>query len=330
MPRTDQHQKQRLIILLRLLQEETDENHGLTLKRVQELLSHDGITLDRKTFYSDINELEVLGYEVLRPEDTGDNSYRLITRDFELPELKFLMDAIQSSKFLSENKTKELSKKLKKYCSRHDRYALDRQIIVSNRVKSVNPRHHYNTDAIFQAIAEDKQISFKYFHFDVDKKKIYNKKDYVVSPYVMIYTDENYYLVAYSEERKKILHFRVDKMEKVSVLEAQERVGAEDFAKKDLSSYTNYTFNMYSGEVKRVEMVFTNNMVDAVLDRFGREVTLTRVDDRHFKVIVPVAVSQQFFGWVFGLGSYAKIVAPEEVVTQYREQLEKQLKRLGE
>ena len=197
---------------------------------------------------------------------------------------------------------------------------------MANRVKSMNTKVHYNVDALHRAIAENKQVKFKYFDFDLKKQRQYYKKgaDYVVSPWQMLYSDDNYYLVAVDDG--KIKHFRVDKMNGVDVLEA-DRVGEEILSKVDMQDYQRYTFNMYGGKVEHVTLQFTNHMMGAAIDRFGRDIVPQKADDWHFRITVPVAVSNQFFGWVLGLKNQVKIIGPENVVDQWKALLDDVRKR---
>ena len=228
-------------------------------------------------------------------------------------ECSLMIDAIQSSKFLSEAKTRDLIKKLEGMCSKYEAKELNREVIIANRVKSISSSTALfrNVDAIHRAITANAQVSFQYFDFDLKKQKHYMKKGerYVVSPWAMIYTDDNYYLLAYTDGKFK--HFRVDHMDNTEAMVTMiadveiaslEREGAEAFAKLDMSAYTKYTFSMFGGETVPVTMVFQNRMMGAVMDRFGRDVVVMKEDERHFRVTVPVAVSNQFYGWVFGLG----------------------------
>lgn len=250
--------------------------------------------------------------------------YAVASRTFEISELKMMIDAIQSSKFLSEAKTRDLIKKLEGMCSKHEAKELNRQVIIANRVKSISSSTALfrNVDAIHRAITANAKVSFQYFDFDLKKQKHYMKKGerYVVSPWAMIYTDDNYYLLAYTDGKFK--HFRVDHMDNTEAMVTMiadveiaslEREGAEAFAKMDMSAYTKYTFSMFGGETVPVTMVFQNRMMGAVMDRFGRDVVAMKEDERHFRVTVSVAVSNQFYGWVFGLGKSVRIVGPESV-----------------
>ena len=306
------NQKKKLFELNRILEEHTDSDHGLRMNEILTMLDNRGIDAERKSVLDDINVLQELGVDVGLEE--GGRKFRLFSREFELFEIKLLVDSIQTSKFLPQEKTDALVKKLMKLCSRHERHKLERQVIVANRAKNLNTRIHYSMDAIHEAIANDTQISFKYFDYDINKKRIFRKKGatYRLSPFAMIYTDDNYYLLAFDPEVKEIRPFRVDRMDGVSVLKAK-RVGAEAFEKIDMSRYTNYTFSMFGGEVESVTLRFQNRLMNAVIDRFGADVVTRKVDGYHFEITVPVAVSDQFYGWVFGLGKKVRIVAPESV-----------------
>jgi len=315
-------QKLKLLYLLDMLREQTDEEHGLSLSQIQTMLQKQ-MRLekqpDRKSLYDDFASLEDYGVEVVRDDN---NQYHLLDREFQLPEVKLLIDSIQASKFLSEAKTRDLIKKLEKQCSHYQAATLHREVIIANRVKTMNNSVHYNVDAIHNAIAENKQISFQYFHHDIAKKKVYSGKGekVFVSPWAMIYTDDNYYLLAFHTQKQEFRHYRVDRMDKVEKA-MYDREGQEAFAKVDMAEYTKYTFSMYRGDMQPVTMRFNNDMVDAVMDRFGRDVLMLKADDRHFEMTAVVSVSPQFFGWVFGLGNKAEIIRPDDVREQMKDAL---------
>lgn len=315
-------QKLKLLYLLDMLKEYTDEEHGLGLSKIQSMLQKQ-MRLekepDRKSLYDDFEMLGDYGVEVERDEK---NQYHLLDREFELAEIKLLIDSIQSSKFLSEAKTRELIKKLEKQCSHYQAATLQREVIIANRVKTMNNSVHYSVDAIHRAIAANKQISFQYFHHDTSMKKVYSNKGekIFVSPWAMIYTDDNYYLLAFVG--KEFRHYRVDRMDKVAQA-LYDREGKEAFDKLDMADYTKYTFSMYQGEKQSVTMRFANFMMDAVMDRFGKDLLIMKSDDRHFEISVSVSVSPQFFGWVFGLGNKVEIVGPENVRGAMKDFIEK-------
>ena len=256
------------------------------------------------------------------------NQYHLLDREFELPEIKLLIDSIQASKFLSEAKTRILIKKLEKQCSDYQASTLHREVIIANRVKTMNNSVHYNVDYIHRAIANNKQITFQYFHHDTDRKKVYSNKgeNIIVSPWAPIYTDDNYYLLAFHTLKQEFRHYRVDRMDNVNET-MYDREGREAFAKVDMAEYTKYTFSMYQGEKVPVSMRFSNTMVDAVMDRFGKDVLMMKADDRHFEITAVVSVSPQFFGWVFGLGNKVEILGPEDVRKKMKKALSENLER---
>ena len=318
-------QKMKLFVLKEILEQETDAKHGITMARILELLSIKGQPAERKSVYHDINAFRDAGVLDITKAQGQNREYAVVSRDFDPDEVKLLVDAVQASKFLSDAKTKTLVKKLKKLCSRHEATALQRQVIVTNRVKSMNTRIQYCIDPIHEAIAKNSQLTFLYFdyvlgrNFAKERHYMNKKQPYIVSPWAMIYTDDNYYLLAYHDGKLK--HFRVERMDDVKLHTIEQnglnvivpREGKEEYDKKDMSTYTNYTFSMYGGEVRKVEMVFLNRMLNTVIDRFGKDVMAYPVDKSHFKITVPVAISQQFYGWVFGLGKMVRIVGPEDV-----------------
>ncbi len=296
------------------------------MARILELLSMRGVKAERKSIYNDIRAFREQGVLDVTVPQGQHREYSVAERTFEVSELKMMIDAIQSSKFLSEAKTRELIKKLEGLCSKYEAKELHRQVIIANRVKSISSSSvlFRSIDAIHRAITANAQVSFQYFDFDLKKQKHYMKKGerYVVSPWAMIYTDDNYYLLAYTEGKFK--HFRVDRMDNTEAMIVEDkelgievaaftREGAEEFAKKDMSAYTKYTFSMFGGEPQVVTMVFQNRMLGAVMDRFGRDVMVMKEDSTHFRVSVNVAVSNQFYGWIFGIGKSVRIVGPESV-----------------
>ena len=326
-------QKMRLFAVKEILERETDDKHSITMDRILQLLQTKyDMKAERKSIYDDMRafrESEILD---VTPPQGRERGYSVAERLFHISELKMMIDAIQSSKFLSEAKTRELIKKIETLCSKYEAQNLQRDVVLSNRVKSINSSSvlFRNIDVIHRAISLSAQISFQYFTFDLKKQKKYMRKGerYQVSPWSMIYTDDNYYLLAYIDGDFK--HFRVDKMDNVqafileegdSEIVTLEREGREAFEKKDMSAYTKYTFSMYGDNPTPVTMVFQNRMVGVVMDRFGRDVLIMREDDRHFRITVPVAVSDQFFGWVFGLGKTVRIVGPEDVKAKMKKAL---------
>lgn len=264
--------------------------------------------------HSKKNATDVLLYE------NGGTSYYLENPDFTYNEVRMIADCVSASKFLSERQARNLIEKLKRLCTVYDSNKLTRQVVVQNRTRTDNDESRDELDKIFQAINERKQISYSYFDYDLRKRRKYRYKDDIkcISPWAVIYDNNFYYLLAYNGKKMRV--YRIDHMEGVEVEEA-EAEGLEEFKKIKLSDYTKQTFGMYSGELQSVTMRFPNNMVGTVLDRFGREVTLMKADDSHFRITVPIAVSPQFYGWVFGLKNMVTIESPQSVVDGMKEML---------
>ena len=249
-------------------------------------------------------------------------AYYLGMRDFEVAELKLLVDSIQAAKFLSEKKSLQLIKKLAALSSRHERELLNRQLYVLNRDKSQNETIYYAVDAIHAAIANDAQIRFRYWQYNVEKEQElrHNGKTYQVSPFALIWDDENYYLLAYDPETGICKHFRVDKMTHIAVRD-EPRDGKEVFGLLNMSAYTKRNFSMFAGKEQLVTLRCDNSMIGVIIDRFGRSVSVTKQDDAHFSVSVKIAVSPQFFGWLSSFEGKVVPIAPQEVREQYRAHL---------
>ena len=321
----DEYQRLKILYLKDILEEETDENHHILMPDIVDLLKKKGVDAERKSVYQDIRILQE-HYELPIEHERYKRTYRLWERQFEFAELKLIIDAVASSKTLTEQKSIELIDKLKKLCSRHQRETLFGQIIVTDRAKTHNPEVHYNIEALNEAIAKRRWVLFKYFYYNTKKKKVYSRggKNYNVQPYALIYSDNNYYLLAFDKDNKKC-HFRVDRMAKVQAHTWSYDVSTLD-AKVDIENYTKYTFSMYGkGELVPVKMRFHNSLVSVVLDRFGHETSLTEDGTNHFTITQPIAVSPQFFAWMVGLGESAEIIEPVDVRRQMVKHLQKML-----
>lgn len=318
-------QKYKLWYLIKIMEELTDDEHSLTMSEILTELEKYGITAERKSIYDDFEAMRDLGFDVVGDDSGRYYSYFLGSRDFELPELKLLVDVIGSSKFITEKKSKTLIKKLESFTSVYNAKKLDRQVTVSNRVKTMNESIYFNVDIIHTAIAENCQVRFKYFSINA-KKEIEYRRDgefYYVSPWALLWNEENYYLVAYDEEDEKIKHFRVDKMNKMCLVDA-EREGAKVFSKFNVAEYAKKTFGMYSGEMVNVKMEFDNDIAGVVIDRFGKDVRIIKNDKKKFVVSEEVQVSSLFYAWMFGLGDKAKILGPQSVIDGMKEACAKQ------
>ena len=309
------NQKFKLYRLAQIMQEKTDDEHYITMPEIMEELANYDITADRKSIYNDLRDLSVLGIEVEGEPDGNRYHYHVVDRAFELPELKLLVDAIQSSKFITEKKSNALIKKLETLVSKYDAQKLQRQVFVSGRIKTMNESIYYTVDAIHNAISENKKIKFQYYQWN-EKKEMelrHNGAWYHISPWGLSWNNENYYLIGYDSEEEKIKHFRVDKMLHIKRLK-ESREGKEHFKKLDMADYAKKSFGMFGGKERTVKLLVKNNLAGVIIDRFGKDVMMIPADAEHFTVSVDIHVSRQFLGWVFSLGENIKISGPEDVV----------------
>jgi predicted DNA-binding transcriptional regulator YafY len=315
MPRSAR-QKEKLLILLDLLQRESDEEHPISVPALLEALAQEGIAAERKSVYDDIDTLRARGYDIVLERGRG---YYLASRSFELPELKLLVDAVQSSKFISQGKSRVLIGKLEGLCSVHQAGALQRQVYVSGRVKTMNETVLYTIDAIYDAIAQDRQITFRYFDYNVRKEKVFrhNNKRYQVSPAGLLRSDECYYLVAL--EGEQVRNYRVDRMASTALSE-EPRV--PEAAQQDMAAYTRRHFGMFSGQERTVRLRCPNYLVRVMLDQFGPDILLIPDGADHFTLSAPVAVSPQFYGWLFGLGPEVELLSPADARQEYAQLLQ--------
>lgn len=313
--------KLRTLYIMRILLEKTDERHFMSAADIGKALAEYGMSADRKTVYGDIETLNEFGMDILQAKGTN-GGYYIGRRDFELPELKLLVDAVQASKFISRKKSEELIKKLESLASEHDARQLQRNVFIYNRPKTGNETIYYNVDQIHAAILDNRQIRYQYAEWTVNKKLRPKKggEFYTVSPWALTWDDANYYLIAYDKEADFIKHYRVDKMQQAHVTDA-ERVGKERFQNFDLAEFAKKTFSMYGGRDEEVTLVCENGAAGVILDRFGKEVSIIPIDKEHFRVRILAAVSPQFFGWVTGIGGKIRIAAPLRVQKEYREYL---------
>lgn len=311
-------QKLKLLYIIKLLTENTDENHPASTVDIIAYLDANGIHSERKSIYDDIEKLCDFGYDIVQVHSRLGGGYYMASREFELAELKLLVDAVQSSRFITSRKSRSLIRKLELLAGKQDAGKLQRQVYVAGRIKTENESIYYNIDNIHRAIQENCQISFQYLDWNLNKElvpRVGGKRK--VSPWALIWREENYYLAAYDSVDAIMKHYRVDKMGHVDVLK-EEREGLELFEKVDPAVYTNLTFGMFSGDEETVTLQFPNRLIGVVLDRFGREADIRPMTDRVFRIRVRVAVSGQFFGWLAGIGREAVIVSPAVVKEQYQ------------
>ena len=310
MPKSD-NQKLKIFYILDYLQRNSHADHPVRAAQLMEMLEkRHNIICERKTIYSDIAALQDLGVDIVSiPGKNG--GYYIASRNFEIPELKLLIDAVQSSRYLTEKKSRELIGKLCDQCSVHDARLVRRDVVVSGRVKSMNESIYYNVDTIQEAIAENRQITFRYFDWGLDGKRRYRDKEYIASPYGLCQDNENCYLLALSE-RHGITSYRVDRMSDITALAAP-RVPCPELTGRRLQEHAGRLFQMYAGEATDVKLRFHRSLVNVVIDRFGTDTMLIPDGDEHFVFTVRVAVSPMFLSWLIGFGTKAKVIHPASV-----------------
>lgn len=318
-------QKLKLLILKDYLLKNTDENHAVTVKDILTYLESCGISAERKSIYDDMESLRTYGLDICAERRDHSTWYNVVSRPFEISELKLLVDAVQGSRFITEKKSAELTKKLEALCSRYEGYELERQLTVVNRIKSMNESIYYNVDKIHNAIKNNCQISFLYFYYNAKKEKVYKRDGelYTVSPFALNWDDENYYLVGYDERYDQIRHYRVDKMAKLTELDGKARKGAEKFKETDVGNYSRKVFSMFGGVSQKVRLEFAEKLASVVIDRFGKDIYILESKDKpgYFNFETEIVVSPQFYGWLFSFGKDAKIIYPQSVKDGFCEYL---------
>lgn len=323
MPRGS-NQKFKFTYLMKIMAEKTDDEHSLTMPQILEELEKYEVSAERKSIYEDFKDMSKLGIDVIKEQRGRETFYHIAGREFELAEVKLLIDAVQSAKFITQKKSKSLISKVKNFVSEHQAKQLQRQIVINDRVKTMNESVYYNVDDIHTAINQNRKIKFKYYKWDIDKKLVerHGGSYFIVSPWALLWDDENYYMIAFDDWDNKIKHYRVDKMMYIEVGN-DERAGKEEFKNFDMAKYSKATFGMYHGEKTKVCIKFANHMCGVFIDRFGKDTLFRKIDENHSELIVDINVSPQFFGWIFSLGNDVEIASPREVVNELREYTKK-------
>lgn len=315
MPKSD-NQKLKILYILDYLQHNSHADHPIRATELISMLETHNIQCERKTIYSDIAALQDYGVDIVStPGKNG--GYYIASRNFELPELKLLIDAVQSSRYLTEKKSRELIEKLCNQCNEHDAKLMKRDVLVSGRVKSMNETIYYNVDAIQEAIAANRTIRFRYFDWGIDGKRKYRDRDYEASPYGLCQDHENCYLLAFSD-RHGITSYRVDRMTDIHLTD-NARIPCPELTGKALHDHANRLFQMYSGDAVDVKMRFHRSLLNVVIDRFGKDTMLIPDGEDWFNFTVKVAISPMFLSWIIGFGAKAKILHPQSVADQCKQ-----------
>ena len=308
--------RNRILYVKRFLEEQTDEAHPAVISDILAYLEKEGISASRKTVTQDIEQLIESGVDVVCNAGFR-HEYFVGDRHFELPELKLLVDAVQASKFITAKKSAALIKKLTAFASTQQAGELNRQLYVDKHIKTENERTYFTVDLLHAAINAGKQITFKYYEYDRNKKKDYkhNRHTYTFSPYALLWNSDRYYAVGYSDKHGKVITFRVDRIATPKLFDAPAVPKPEGF---DIKLYTKSVFQMYDGSaLQRVTLKCENDLMKSIIDRFGEDVETEILDDGHFTAAVDISVSQTFYGWVFSFGGRIQIFSPDIVASEY-------------
>lgn len=318
----DNDAKLRPLYLAKILYEMTDEDHYLTTAQLIQILEEKhGIKAHRQTIKAEIELLKQFGLEIEEVKSTQ-NRYNMYGRTFDAPELKLLIDAVESSKFITASKSKELVKKISTLASEQVAATLTRNVSCEGRIKPGNERIYLIVDTINEAINANRKISFQYFQYNVRKeqKLKHNGEPYVITPLHLVWNGDYYYMVGVYDYKQRIGNFRVDRIAKCPVILKEEGTPAPlDF---DIDDYINTTFRMFNSEHAEVELICDNEVMDSIIDRFGADVTTYANDMTSFRAVVNVAINHVFYSWVFGFGGKVKIKGPENVCSKYKEMLQ--------
>lgn len=319
------NQKKKVLYIADLLLKSSNETNPISMGQIIDYLESNGIPAERKSIYDDIEALKEYGLDIIYTRD-GERGYYIGLRDFELAELKLLVDAVGSSKFISARKSKTLIDKITKLTNEQDAKSLRRQVEVTGRIKSMNESIFYNVDMIHDACRKNVNITFKYLQWKKGKKLAYKNqgKIYNVSPWMLYWEAEQYYLIAYDVNDDKIKYFRVDKMDKIN-LTKDKRSGEKLYKSQIGKDFSHKNFHMYSGREVSVVLEATNDIMGVIIDKFGDDVHMHQHEDT-FTISTKVIISNQFYGWLAGLSGKVKITAPEEEVKNYTAYLKKLLK----
>lgn len=308
----------KLLYIAKILYEETDENHPVSIAELIEKLSKIGISAERKSIYSDMECLQEFGLDIITVKDKC-NRYYIASRQFELPELKLLADAVCSAKFLTEKKSQQLLEKIESLAGVHEGMLIERQVMVVDRVKSMNEQIYINVDTIHKAINEGKQISFRYFDYSTNKQKVFREGERICSPCALTWNDEKYYLVSYYlKYPDNYTNFRVDRMANIKILDEPVLKSPHEL---NISEYLNETFSMFSGDTVEAVLKFDKKLINPVIDRFGINADIKNLDVDHFKIKVNIKAQPPFFAWLFQFGKGASIISPESLKNDYKKML---------
>lgn len=309
--------KLKLLYLKEIFEKYTDEEHILNAVDIAEKLEEYGIECERKSIYKDIEILIDYGLDIIKTNKPK-TGYFLASREFEVAELRLLNDAIQSARFVSKRKTVQLLKKTDKLLSVYQSARLKKQVFIDNSNKCSNEEIFYNIDALDSAIKSEKKVRLKYSRRKIDSNFVAKneQKDFVLSPYALVWSNDHYYLVANNEKYNNIMNIRIDRIRKVEVLEERARHFSEVSEYRtvfDTADYVSKNFNMFSGKPQMTKLHCKNEILEEMLDRFGEKITINKVDEGWFNVVDELYVNDGLASWIMQFGDKIEVIYPEEL-----------------
>ena len=317
------NQTKKIPLIIKMLREETDDEHGLTMPQIIERLAEEGVEAERKSIYRDFDVLRECGYDVVKRPGRP-TEYALGQREFQYPELLLLVDAVQSSRFLTTRKSQQLLQRIKGLTSVHQAEALDRHMHVERRIRTQNESVYYNVDAIQEAIASKRKVGFRYYKHDLNLKRVYRKngKTYRETPVHLVYSDGYYYMISFNDAHDDFVRYRIDRMSHIQVLDEPATRNAR-IANFDVQEFALQAFGMFGGDKVRVTLEFEAEAIDQILDQFGREGTvIIPQSDGTGHATITIRKSAVFFGWLAGFGTRARIIAPTSLAREFQVYLE--------
>lgn len=316
-------QKIKLLKILELLQKETDVDNPLTTNQICSRLNEAGVSCDRRTLSQEIALLNECGYEIMTTRVGRGHAYYVEDRKFSVPELRILIDAVQAASFISEKKTADLIARLASLGGMHRAELLTENVVHFNTRKHNNEAILYNVDALEEAILHNKKVLFKYFDINESRGKVFRRDGhhYIVEPVVLVFHEDNYYLMVYSAKHDSVASYRVDRMENVTVVD--EHISSKAIVlRNQAGAFTEQTFKMYGGSIEEITISFDDQLIGPIYDKFGEETNIIRVDDRTCQVKVNVQISPVFWGWIFQFADQMRIIEPQSLKDEYRQRLE--------